>query len=305
MDKRGIAPVIIAVIVIVVVTVSVVVPVVVLIAISQSVAPFGDAYVVGLLDENGGTTANGGTTTQRIQYIQGTVNNPEPGQATFKGNVYVKFNDLDEEIPVYDDGTHGDNKAGDGIWTFKEPRVLASGANTFQIIVKDEAGNVAAQSEVFSVTADIPVMDIWIELTWSTDRTDFDLHVWGPDNKHTYWNHKNANYPPYGVGGAISGAQLDFDDTSGYGPEHFTMQNAEAGDYIVKVRYYYHNYVTVDTMATVRINIAGGQSQIYMHTFNLNDETSEEDFTVTQGYDWHVATLSMTGTGGGTVTAGV
>ena len=270
---------------------------------------FGDAYIAGLADENGTLTANGGTTTQRIQYIKGTVKNPQGGQAaltamllssqtTFNGKIYLKFNGSDEEIPAYDDGTHEDATAGDDIWTFKEARVLISGTNTFQITVKNLAGDIVAQSDVFTVNADIPVMDIWIQLTWNTDQTDVDLHVWDPNNEHTYFLQKTE------AAGGIPGAELDVDDVDGYGPEHFTMQSAQAGNYVVKVRYYSAHGVTENTAATVRISIAGGSYHTYTHTFTYNDTTTETDYTTTYGYDWHVATLSMTGTGGGTVTAG-
>jgi uncharacterized protein YfaP (DUF2135 family) len=270
---------------------------------------FGDAYIAGLLDEDGNLTANGGTTTQRIQYIKGTVKNPQAGQTaliamllssqtTFNGKVYLKFNGSDEEIPVYDDGTHEDATAGDDIWTFKEARVLISGTNTFQITVKNLAGGIVAQSEVFTVNADIPVMDIWIQLTWNTDQTDVDLHVWDPNNEHTYYGQKTE------AEGGIPGAELDVDDIDGYGPEHFTMQSAQAGNYVVKVRYYSAYGVYENTTATVRISIAGGAYYTYTHTFTPDDVTTETSYDTTYGYDWHVATLSMTGTGGGTVTAG-
>jgi uncharacterized protein YfaP (DUF2135 family) len=272
---------------------------------------FGDAYIAGLLDENGNLTANGGTTTQRIQYIKGTATNPQAGQAaltamamslssqtTFNGKIYLKFNGSDEEIPAYDDGTHEDATAGDGIWTFKEARVLMSGTNTFQITVKNLAGDIIAQSEVFTVNADIPVMDIWIQLTWDTDQTDVDLHVWDPHENHTYFGQKIV------VTGGIPGAELDVDDVDGYGPEHFTMQSAQAGNYVVKVRYYSAHGVIENTTATVRLSIAGGAYHTYTHTFTPNDVTTETDYDTTYGYDWHVATLLMTDTGGGTVTAG-
>lgn len=297
-QEDGMSHSIMAIILIVVIAVSVAVPVTIYIVLSQGTGAWGDAYISGLLDASGNLTANGGTTDQRIQYIKGTVKNPQPGQPTFGGRVYLRFNGTDEEIPVYDDGTHEDAVAGDDVWAFKEARVLISGTNTFQIIVKNEAGNTVAQSEVFTVNADIPVMDIWIQLTWDTDDTDVDLHVWDPSYNHTYYFQKTEAY------GGIPGAELDVDDIDGYGPEHFTMQTARAGDYVVKVRYYSAHGVTANTTATVRISIAGGAYRIFTHTFTPDDVTTQIDYTTTYGYDWHVATLSMTGTGGGTVTPG-
>lgn len=252
---------------------------------SPGTEDFGEACITGLADQNGNITSSGGTTDQRIQYIKGTVKNPQQGETTFKGNVYLNFNGADEEIPVYDDGTHDDVTAGDGIWTFMETRVLITGTNTFRIKVKNEAGNIVDQSNVFTVTANVPVMDIWIQLTWNTDETDVDLHVWDPNYEHTYWWQKTE------AEDGISGAELDVDDVDGYGPEHFTMESAQAGDYVVKVRYYDAHGVTEDTTATVRISIAGGAYQTYTHTFTPNDVTTDTDYETTYGYDWHVATL--------------
>jgi|GEM_PF-3098465 len=252
---------------------------------SPGTEDFGEACITGLADQNGDITSSGGTTDQRIQYIKGTVKNPQPGETAFKGNVYLNFNGADEEIPVYDDGTHDDATAGDGIWTFMETRVLITGTNTFRIKVKNEAGNIVDQSNVFTVTANVPVMDIWIQLTWNTDETDVDLHVWDPNYEHTYWWQKTE------AEDGISGAELDVDDVDGYGPEHFTMQSVQAGDYVVKVRYYDAHGVTEDTTATVRISIAGGAYQTYTHTFTPDDITIETDYETTYGYDWYVATL--------------
>lgn len=294
MKEKGIATSVIVIIVIIVVAAAAVG----VYFVRKGPSAFGDAFITGLVDENGKITVSGGAIDQRVQHIKGTAKNPQPGETTFKGKVYLNFNGVDEEIPAYNDGTHGDQTAGDDIWALYEARVLMSGTNTFQIIVKDEAGNTVAQSEEFKVTANIPVMDIWAQLTWNTDQTDVDLHVWDPHENQTYWQKKTE------AAGGIPGAELDVDDINGYGPEHFTMQSAQAGNYIIKVRYYSAHGVTANTTATVRISIAGGPYHTYTHTFTPNDVTTETGFTVTQGYDWHVATLSMTGTGGGTVTAG-
>lgn len=295
MKERGIATSIIAIIVIIVVAAA---GVGIYFFVLKGSGAFGEAYITGLVDENGNTIVSGGTTDQKVQHIKGTVKNPQPGETTFKGKVYLNFSGVDEEIPVYNDGTHGDETTGDDIWAFYETRVLIRGTNTFRITVKDEAGATVVQSDEFNVTANIPVMDIWIQLTWNTDETDVDLHVWDPNNEHTYWSQLTE------AEDGIPGAQLDVDDVNGYGPEHFTMQSAQAGDYVVKVRYFSTHGVTANTTATVRINIAGGAYHTYTHTFAPDDVTTETGYSTTDGYDWHVVTLSMTGTGGGTVTAG-
>ncbi|MEM2878214.1 MAG: hypothetical protein QXG10_01475 [Candidatus Hadarchaeales archaeon] len=283
-ENSGFAPVLIAVIVvIIVVSVSVTV---VLVAVSSGGGgggSFGNAVITGLYDAEGNLITNGGTTGQRIQRISGTVENPDAGNTQeFAGTVYLVFNGQEEEIPV--------SYVSDE-WIFYETRVLTRGANTFRIIVRDLQGNTAAQSDVFTVYADIPPMDIWIQLTWNTDYNDVDLHVWDPDMNHCYYGNKSG----------IPGAELDVDDVNGYGPEHFTMQSARAGNYIVKVRYYSANGVQENTEATVRIRIAEGTERVFRHTFGYEDQTIETSFETTYGYDWVVATLSMDGSGGGTI----
>ena len=67
---------------------------------------------------------------------------------------------------------------------------------------------------------------IWSELTWGGPG-DIDFHLYLPYGGHCYYQNKS-------VGGAV----LDVDNTSGYGPEHITMENAPPGEYRLSVLYY-------------------------------------------------------------------
>ncbi|MEM2875208.1 MAG: hypothetical protein QW567_04250, partial [Candidatus Hadarchaeales archaeon] len=147
--QSGFAPLLVAV-VIVVIVVSVSVSVVLVVVSSGGGGSFGHAVITGLYDAEGNLITNGGTTDQRIQRISGTVENPDVSSTQeFAGTVYLVFNGQEEEIPVSYVGNE---------WTFYETRVLTRGTNTFRIIVRDLQGNTAAQSDVFTVYADIPPM---------------------------------------------------------------------------------------------------------------------------------------------------
>ncbi|HEX37444.1 MAG TPA: PEGA domain-containing protein [Candidatus Cloacimonetes bacterium] len=67
-----------------------------------------------------------------------------------------------------------------------------------------------------------------IELTWNTDNTDVDLHVWDPF----------GNYCFYGDVYGIPDGQLQIMDDDGYGPEIFLQQPVSSGTWHVKAHFY-------------------------------------------------------------------
>ena len=255
-------------------------------------------FITCLIDNTGKVTFNGGATTERQQIIQGSwIHNPIAGAREFGGKVYLSFNDLEREIPVYNDGLseHGDETANDDKWSYREKVVLQKGWNIFYIRVADNAGNTVDKGEEFKVYAETPPIDIWVELTWNTNNTDLDLHVRDPDNRWTWYSQKEE------AEAGIPDAQLHFDDVDGYGPEYFTMERAESSyiikpPYMVKVRYYCADGCYENTIATVRISLAEGPKQTFVHTFTYDQARGDDP-----GNDWLVAKLSMTGEGGGTI----
>jgi hypothetical protein len=69
---------------------------------------------------------------------------------------------------------------------------------------------------------------ITVTLTWNNS-TDVDLHVFEPNGTHVYYRNQNG-----------TSGELDIDDTSGHGPEHFFVQCGRllTGTYLVGVNYY-------------------------------------------------------------------
>jgi len=73
---------------------------------------------------------------------------------------------------------------------------------------------------------------ILVTLTWNTNNTDLDLYVIDPTGDASWYQHKTT----------ADGGQLDYDDTSGYGPEHWTLLDTNVvrwgQAYRVRVHYY-------------------------------------------------------------------
>ena len=74
---------------------------------------------------------------------------------------------------------------------------------------------------------DLP-LDLRIVLSWDTDDTDIDLHVIDPNNEETYYGHKQS----------YQGGLNSADNTSGFGPEDYSLKEAKNGTYRVEVNFY-------------------------------------------------------------------
>jgi hypothetical protein len=98
--------------------------------------------------------------------------------------------------------------------------------------------------------------NINVVLTWDTDDSDVDLHVFDPENRHAYWSSLTG----------IPGAQLDHDDVNGYGPETFTMLSPRPGTYHVRVNYFSTHGAGP---TTARLNITIGSRLIFSGSYLL------------------------------------
>ena len=146
--------------------------------------------------------------TERSVLVTGTVSNPSVQTVT------VSVNRDPRTINVVDGG-------------FSTRVPLTPGSNT---IVATAANGVSSllvpDSNVIALEADIPVSDIWAELTWE-GAGDIDLHLTLPDGEVVFFENP-----------ASGGAFLDFDNTERDGPEHIFMDEAIPGTYRMKVVYF-------------------------------------------------------------------
>jgi uncharacterized protein YfaP (DUF2135 family) len=131
-----------------------------------------------------------------------------------------------------------------------------SGHEFLQSYVRGDGASVALQalldgaiSEVEAPTAIATDGIITVTLTWG-EQPDVDLHATEPDGTHVFYS------ALMGTSGA-----LDLDDTSSFGPEHYTVScaNLAVGTYSIGL-----NYFRGDLPETATVNIdAGGQTRTF------------------------------------------
>jgi len=96
-----------------------------------------------------------------------------------------------------------------------------------------------------------------IVLTWGEKPLDLDSHLTGPSAEgkpfHIYYNHKTSDY-----NGEIM-ADLDWDDTTSYGPETTTIYNAVDGTY----SFYIHDYSNRESENCTALANSGAKVQVY------------------------------------------
>ncbi len=93
---------------------------------------------------------------------------------------------------------------------------------------------------------------ITIKLTWGSSPSDLDAHVYGQKSNgnyfHAYYSEK--------VGSDVSGitiAALDVDDTTGYGPETFTINTLGGRNYY----YYVNNFSGGSSITNATVTVSG------------------------------------------------
>lgn len=141
------------------------------------------------------------------------------------------------------------------------------------LLIRDVEGTLAAT-------------DLLTTLTWNQSNTDVDLYVTDPAGDTAY----------YITDGTSSGLVLDFDNTSGYGPEHITLTTdgdagAEVldGTYTVRV-HYYSNHRDEDSLAsgTVTIVVNEGEENQASESvaFSFTTDNSSNASPGSTGADW-------------------
>ena len=105
------------------------------------------------------------------------------------------------------------------------------------------------------VEGTLAATDLLTTLTWNQSNTDVDLYVTDPAGDTAY----------YITDGTSSGLVLDFDNTSGYGPEHITLTADTSGEvldgtYTVRV-HYYSNHRDEDSLASGTVTIVVNEGQ--------------------------------------------
>ncbi len=152
------------------------------------------------------------TTSNRFTTIAGTIENFDGDEATIEVNG-------DPQVIAVSSGT------------FNDEVVLLVGDNIVKVIAEGPGG-----IGVDSVTINCTAMsaNLWVRLTWDQNNTDVDLYTTEPAG-FTCWYADKVS--------PDTGARLDLDDVSGYGPEHYYLSVDEGhtlipGTYEIDVHYY-------------------------------------------------------------------
>jgi len=109
------------------------------------------------------------------------------------------------------------------------------------------------QSSIIA-NSEVPLGNLRVVLTWAYNPKDLDLHLTTPNGHNISYDNKH----PTG-----SGANLDLDDTSSYGPETITITSMQSGTY----KFYVHNYSSTGALVTSEAKVRVFDNSGLIRTF--------------------------------------
>lgn len=149
---------------------------------------------------------------------------------------------------------------------------LIEGENTFFIRATNQAGNTGTTEDYHVYRGQSG--ELRIELTWNTDNTDLNLHIWDPDENHCYYNDPDA----------IPNGSLS-PDNDGYGPETFVQYPVSSGIYTVKVHFFEGYDPANPTIAEIKIQFGDEE-----HIFTYEEFTADGE---EEGAWWDVTDFEI------------
>jgi uncharacterized protein YfaP (DUF2135 family) len=143
----------------------------------------------------------------------------------------------------------------DSSGSFDGAVVLSRGENKLQIRSTAPNGQTYV-SETYLIHLGSP--DLTATLSWNTNNTDIDLHIFSPSNQHASYQNMMA----------IPGGAIDRDDTNGFGPEIFTLHDPLPGVYRFNVDSY-----RIDGLATTAVlQVRLGNSEVFNQSYTFTSE---------------------------------
>jgi Flp pilus assembly protein TadD len=91
-------------------------------------------------------------------------------------------------------------------------------------------------------------LDLRVILVWDSDMTDIDLHVTDPNREEASYRNPLT----------YQGGQMSPDNTTGYGPEEFSLKKAKPGKYSVHVNFYGHRQQAISESTTIQLDFFTG-----------------------------------------------
>lgn len=161
---------------------------------------------------------------------------------------------------------------------YVQSRRLSDPKNTDKIIPEEEVPHMPASIGTRSTNS-----AIIITLSWNTDTTDIDMHVFDPLGNHAFYSNKNG----------IPGAMIDVDDRNGFGPEVFTYSNPVEGTYRVAVDSY--RIGGINTVATLSVSVDGRTifSDSYLFTDDDRNQSNGSPVGANPAAFWDAFTFEV------------
>jgi Uncharacterized protein conserved in bacteria (DUF2135) len=207
------------------------------------------------------------------------------------------LNDLSEETDLYVEIKGVGRQLSLSNSTFSNVIEISSGVNTIVALAGVDSGTENnwfkdAPTVIREVEGTLPPARLLVTLTWEQNETDVDLYIIEPE--------VNGSSDAMWFGGreTNAGLELDFDDTTGFGPEHGTLEVSNPddpdpdqtleGEYIVRVHYYSDDGLNVDATGRVTIVInegAANQSTLTVR-FRISDSNASQSGPTGTGSSW-------------------
>lgn len=134
-----------------------------------------------------------------------------------------------------------------------------------------------------------------IVLTWGSTPTDLDSHLVGPgvngDRFHVFYAQRSYDLNGgYDSMSSISAADLDYDDTTSFGPEVTTIHKQSTGAYY----FYVHDYTNRSTVGSTALAQSGATVKVYRGSSATPLQSYRVDATK-NGTFWNVFRLTFVG----------
>jgi len=142
----------------------------------------------------------------------------------------------------------------------------------------------------FTLNLNIPPAAILITLTWDTNDTDVDLYAIDPTGDYSCYYHKIT----------ADGGELDHDITTGYGPEHWTLETTDIirynQPYKVRLHYYSdHSHGPTNYNVSIKLYEGTEREQEYWYRGNLAVSNLDNNAPNDSGPDWvDIADITLT-----------
>ncbi|MES2964343.1 MAG: DUF2135 domain-containing protein [Bdellovibrionota bacterium] len=124
--------------------------------------------------------------------------------------------------------------------TFARTYAFGKGSNSVEV----RSGKERHAVQFYETNTSLTPTRLRVLLSWDSNSTDLDLHLVTPEGEHCYYGNRKL----------ASGAALDVDVTTGYGPEIISVPSPRNGTYLVYVNYY-GSGETGDALTTAKVSI--------------------------------------------------